>query len=709
MPDGTEASFESASWDLLSGLQFGWCRRLPVILQTEAAECGLACLAMIARYHGHDVDLPGLRRRFSISLKGMDLSRVMSMASELGFVVRPLRLEIGELRQLQMPCLMHWDLNHFVVLKKTSVKGVVIHDPAAGDLRLSLQEVSEHFTGVALELMPSVSFEPVKERQAVSLHALTGSIRGWLPALVQIFMLAMALEVFALIGPFYLQWVLDQVLVSDDRDLMTLLAVGFGCVVVLQTLITAARSWAVMTFGVRISVQWSANIIHHLLKLPLDWYEKRHIGDITSRLSSAGKIQHTLTLQVIGTILDGLMAMASLVVMSLYSMRLTFVVVGLFITYGVLRWVFFTPLRRANEDNIVYAARQQSELLQIIRGAMSIKLANQEGRRSAGYIQKLIDTASKGIAIKRLSILFASINQILFGLGHVVLIWMAALLVLNGQFSTGMLMAFISYSGQFTSRVGALIDTLVEFRMLGLHTERIADIVLCKPEENIQTGHQNMPTEAVIEVRNLGFQYANNEQWILRNCSFCVSSGECMEIVGPSGCGKTTLAKLLLGLLEPTEGEIMFGGVNIRHLGLISYRKMVGAVMQNDQLFTGSIIENISFFDPHPNISKVEKAASMAAVHEEIISMPMGYESLVGDMGSVLSGGQKQRVMLARAFYRCPRFLVLDEATCHLDEVCQDRVINAINDSEITRVIIAHNKITCGDKTNMFVMPSGEV
>ena len=318
-------------------LQFGWSRSLPIMLQTEAAECGLACLAMVASYHGHDVDLAGLRRRFSTSLKGVTLARVMAMAAQLGFTCRPLKLDMDNLRQLKTPCLLHWDLNHFVVLKQVGKRRIVVHDPAYGIRKLSWKEVSEHFTGVALELSPSASFEPVQARQAVSLRALTGRVRGLVPALAQILLLALALEFFALAAPFYLQWVLDQVMVSADHDLLSLLGLGFIGIAVFSALVTAARSWAVTWLGATLNVQWASNLFGHLMQLPLDWFEKRHVGDVVSRFGSIQTIQRTLTTQFIGSLLDGLMSAVSLVGMAFYSICATVLVVGLFLAYGLIR------------------------------------------------------------------------------------------------------------------------------------------------------------------------------------------------------------------------------------------------------------------------------------------------------------------------------------------------------------------------------------
>jgi ATP-binding cassette, subfamily B, bacterial CvaB/MchF/RaxB len=689
-PSGRLRSKKAVAENVQARLQFAWSRRLPVMLQTEAAECGLACLAMIASYHGHDVDLAGLRRRFSTSLKGITLARVMVMAGQLGLTCRPLKLGLDELRQLRTPCVLHWDLNHFVVLKRVGSRELVIHDPARGLRKLSVLEASDHFTGVALELTPGADFAPVQERQAVSLRALTGRVRGLVSALTQILLLALALEVFALAGPFYMQWVLDQVLVSADHDLLTLLGLGFLGITVFSAFMTAARSWAVTWLGATLNVQWASNLFSHLMRLPLDWYVKRHVGDVVSRFGSIQSIQRTLTTQFVGSLLDGLMSLVTLVVMAFYSVWLTLLVSVLFLLYGWIRWGFFTPLRRASEEQIIYAARQQSELLESIRGAMPIKLANKQDERLSRYANATVLATNRDIAIQRLGIAFTLCNQLMFGVGRVALIWIAAKLALSNNFSAGMLIAFIAYADQFTARAAGLIDKWVDFRMLKLHAERVADIALTAPEKAVDAAWMGPMPEASVELRNVSFRYAEGEPWILKNCNLRIESGESVAIVGPSGCGKSTLAKIVLGLLEPSEGEVLFGGIDIRKLGLDIYRRWVGAVMQDDQLFAGSIVDNISFFDADATAIKVEAAARLAAIHDSITAMPMGYQSLVGDMGSSLSGGQRQRVILARALYRQPSLLILDEATSHLDVDGERKVSEAVQYLKVTRLIIAH-------------------
>ncbi|RQZ35711.1 peptidase domain-containing ABC transporter [Burkholderia sp. Bp9090] len=699
----------------IDALQFGWRRRLPVILQTQAAECGLACVGMIASYHGHDLDLVSLRRRFSPSLKGATLNDVMLIAYRLGLASRALRLDLDELGKLRRPCILHWDMNHFVVLKSVSRGKITIHDPARGCRDVPLAEVSRHFTGVALELMPSPSFERAQAREAISMAKLVGGVTGVRAAFAQVLLLSAALEVFGIVTPLYMQWVMDQVLVSADADLLTLLGIGFLLVVLFQNAVSALRSWVVTWFSSLLGVQWTANVCARLLRLPMAYFEQRHIGDVVSRFGAINTIQSTLTTQFVGALLDGAMAIATLAMLFVYSPPLTWLVLGLFAAYGAIRWVAYRPFRQANEEQIVYAARAQSNLLESIRGVQAIKLANQQEARVATYANAVVETTNKHVAIQRLSIVFSTLQGAISGAGRVVLVWLAAKQVLDGQFSAGMLVAFVSFADQFMARGAGLIGTAIDFRMLRLHGERLADIVLTDVESDVDAKVARAPMSAdstaapAIDVRGVSFRYAETEPWIFEDCSFSIAPGESIALVGPSGQGKTTMAKVLLGLLSPEHGGVYVDGVDIRKLGLHQYRGLIGCVMQDDILFAGSIADNICFFDPQPDQARVDAAARRAQIHDDIVAMPMGYQSLVGDMGSSLSGGQRQRVLLARAFYRQPSILVLDEATSHLDVQREHLINDAVRAMNVTRIIIAHRPETIRSADRVIALAQGRV
>jgi ATP-binding cassette subfamily B protein RaxB len=683
--------------------------RLPMLLQTEAAECGLACLAMVAAHHGLHTDLPTLRQRFALSLKGSTLADLVRMAGELQLNPRALRAEMDHLAQLQLPCVLHWEMNHFVVLKEVRGGVAVIHDPARGVRRLALAEVSRRFTGVALELLPAADFKPRTERQSVTLRQLLGRVTGLRRSLAQVFVLALALEFFVLLGPFLIQWVVDGVLVSGDRDLLVTLGIGFGLLVLIQVATSAIRSWAVLHLASTLNLQWLGNVFAHLMRLPVAWFEKRHQGDVLSRFGAVRKIQETLTTSFIEAVLDGLLVVVTLAMMFVYSPLLTAIVVGCVLAYGLLRWAFFRPLREATEEAIVHDAKSASHFLESLRGVQAIKLYNRQQDRQSRYLNLVVDAMNADIATKKLGIAFNVGNKLVFGLERVAVIWVGALLVLDRSFSVGMLFAFIAYKEQFSLRVSALIDKLVELKMLRLQGERLADIVLTEPEADTGLRVPAHKLEARLELRDVGFRYADGEPAVLDGCSIVIEPGESVAVAGPSGCGKTTLLKLMLGIHAPQSGEIRVGDVSLRQLGLPAWRDMVGTVMQDDQLFAGSITDNIAFFDPQPDAEWVRECAQIAAVHAEIEALPMGYDTLVGDMGASLSGGQKQRILLARALYKRPKFLFLDEATSALDVERERQVNQAIKQLRLTRIIVAHRPETIASASRVVVLNDGRV
>ncbi|AOS22873.1 peptidase domain-containing ABC transporter [Xanthomonas oryzae pv. oryzae] len=682
---------------------------MKAIVQAEASECGLASLAMVASAHGMQLDLPELRRRFHLSLKGIRLNQLIEIAQTLGFSTRPLRLEMEQLDQLSLPCILHWDLNHFVVLAKVGKSKATILDPAIGERRLSLGEVSQHFTGVALELTPTAEFKQHKAAPSISARQLTGPIRGLWSALSQIALLSLALQVFVILAPFYTQWVVDQVLVSADRDLLVVLGLGFGLALLLQVGIGLLRGWSVVSLSSRLGLQWMGNVFAHLLKLPLDFFEKRHLGDVTSRMSSVQTIQHTLTTSFVEAMIDGVMAMVTLVLMLVYSWKLALVTLLAVALYLGIRAIAYRPMRDRTEQQLVAAAKQQTHLLESLRGMQSLKVAGEESVRRSTYENLLNDTVNQDVKLARMSLGFNTASQLVFGLERIAVIWIGARLALDNVFSVGMLVAYLAYKDQFAMRVSGLIDKWIEFRMLRLHGERLADIVLTPPEKQHAQPHALPPAEPSIEVEGLSFRYADGEPWVVKDCSFTIAPGESVAIIGGSGCGKTTLVKLLLGLLTPSEGTIRIGGHDLHKLGPRTVRAMIGVVMQDDQLFAGSIADNIGFFDTDFDLERIKAAAQLAAVHEDIAAMPMGYHSLIGDMGSSLSGGQKQRIILARALYRQPKLLFLDEATSHLD-VTRERLVNeAVKHLQLTKVIVAHRPETIASADRILVMEHGRI
>ncbi|SEL11362.1 ATP-binding cassette, subfamily B, RaxB [Pseudoxanthomonas sp. GM95] len=664
--------------------------KVEIIMQTEAAECALACIAMIANYHGSKVELRALRRRFSSTLRGMSLDRVMDISGSLNFDCRAIRAELDYLETINNgPAILHWNMNHFVVLAGTKSGKLIIMDPARGERHMSLSEVSKHFTGILLEFSPASSFKRIETREKIPLSQLIGRVSGLKRSLVQVLGLALAIEVLGLCIPLQAQWTIDQYSVPGSAQIVTIASI-FIVIVAIQTSLNVARSWLISWIGVNISSQWITNIFGHLMRLPLEFFERRYLGDVLSRFDSIHSIQATLTGSFVTVFLDGITGTLALTMLFVYNRNMALCAIFVAGMYGMSRILMFKMTWKANEERLIYLARQQSELIESVRGIQAIKLAGRHAERRARVANTTVEAGKRDLISQRIQLGFSAASQGIFSLQRVFFLSLGAYLISEADLTAGMLVATLAYADQFSVRVGALIDKLAELRIIRLHLDRISDIVTTEVEEISQHSGIDFDSPPEISITGLGYRYSEWDPWIFRDLSFTIESGQSVAIIGASGCGKTTLAKIILGLIPAKEGDVFIGGLK-RNKGAGSLSVgVIAAVMQDDTLFSGTIADNVSFFDPESDVESIKSVARTAGIHDEIALMPMGYETIVGDMGSTLSGGQKQRILLARALYQNPKVLVLDEATSHLDNI-NERISNAAVDSlNITRIIIAH-------------------
>lgn len=665
--------------------------RLPLILQTETTECGLACLAMVSGYYGHQIDLNTLRRRYPVSLRGATLRSLMEVGTQLDLLSRPLRCELTEIATLRLPAILHWDLNHFVVLKNVSSKGVTLHNPAVGVQWLSLAEVSRHFTGVALEISPTEQFTHKDERKTLPFSVFWQNSLGVGHALVQILALSLILELLVVVAPLYLQLTMDQVIAMGDADLLVVLALGFGLLAALQVVITTLRSMILLIVQSALHYRIGARLFHHLIRLPMMYFEKRHIGDVLSRFNSIEPIRHLIAEGMVAAVVDGLMAVATLAMIFIYSALLGVIVIAAFLLYTTTRLAMFRVFWQRSDAAIRRKAQQDSTFIETLRAIQSLKLFNRESEQESHWLNRYTAVINANIRLGRLQITYKTINDAIFAIENIISIYLAARFAIAGSLTVGMIFAFMSYKQNFTGKASLLVEKLIEYKILGLHLERLADIALTP----LERGH-NQPLdygrqiEGKIELRNVCFRYSETEPFILQNVNLMVEAGHSITLMGPSGGGKTTLMKIMLGLLEPTSGELLIDDIPLSAIGVRVYREAVAAVMQEDHLLSGSIADNICFFETTFDYERMMHCAKLACIHEEIMRMAMAYNTLIGDMGSSLSGGQKQRLLLARALYRQPRILFMDEGTAHLD-VEMARVIGEnLRQLPITRVNVAH-------------------
>lgn len=680
---------------IIQKLHFSWTKKVPQILQVESSECGLACLAMVCGYHGLDIDMLNLRHRFSVSTHGITLNLLMQTASAIGLKNRSLSLDLNEVKELKLPSVLHWDMNHFVVLVACRKSSFVIHDPAMGKRIIGQKELSEHFTGVAIEFWPGSQFEKQTLKTRMKLLDLMRNIIGIKGSLIKLGCLSVVMEAINLLLPVGMQLVTDHVIQARDHSLLTVICSGLLFFMLFRAFIGTIRGWVSLVMGTLIDVQWKNSLFDHLIKLPLVFFEKRHLGDIQSRFTSLDIIRSTFTQGIVGGLMDLVMSIGLIVMMMLYGGWLTWVVIGFTVCYALLRFATYGIYRRISEEQIVKSAKAGSHFMETLYGIGTIKALGLNQKRSASWLNLNIDAANTGIRQTRYDMFFSGLNVFISAVDQIAILWLGAIMVIDNTMTLGMYMAFNAYRGQFSQRAGSLVDLVMKLRMLTLHNERISDIVFTEPEKE-STSRRLFPSGIAVsfEVKDLSFQYDPTAKPIFSDLSFQIAAGESIAIVGPSGKGKTTLMKVMASLLEPSQGEVLVDGLNIDKLGVNNYRESISCVLQDDKLFSGSIADNISGFEPNPDMNLVIASALYSNIHSEILQFSMGYETLIGELGAGLSGGQKQRLLIARALYRRPNILFMDEATSHLDLENEAFINHSISQLKITRIIIAHRPST---------------
>lgn len=683
-------------------------KTLPIIIQSEMGECGLACIAMITGYWQDGPGLEELRARHAVSHKGTSLNNLIGIAREYGLVPRPLRVQLDHLRHLKLPCILHWDFNHFVVLHAITHNHARIHDPAMGARKIGRSELSNHFTGVALELTPDCANENIlpvpPDLRLPKKHNTLRKFTHY-KTIIPLLAWGAAYQATSLLIPYQIQVTLDAHAISSEIQFFKQVAVGFSLIALLSFLLALLRSWKIAAAFAALNREWLAHMFEHLLTLPITWFDKRTLGSISSYFSSAQYLQKGLSRMFVDYVIDGTLSILIGLILMAYNPIFAAICLGNLAIYLLARLFFEPKLKHAISAQVMHTARQQSLFLESARGINAIKLHQRYQERLTRWVNALSSQQRADLQLSSYASSLQALAMLLSNIDRILIVWLGAVAVAQGSLTVGMLFAFIAYREQFASRAYSFIDKKFELRSLFVHDENVSHIHL-EPAENV-TGKPvdiTTPGNLDLELSAINFRYGSNEKNIINDLQLIIPQGQCVAITGVSGTGKSTLLKLLSGLLQPTSGSIKLGNIPLSEFGLDRYRSLLGVVFQDDQLFIGSISDNISFFDADPDVSRIHQCAIASSIHKEIAQMPMGYETQVGDLGIGLSGGQVQRLLFARALYKRPKILLLDEASSHLDagnEACVNQALKALS---VTRVMIAHRKETIETADRVIVL-----
>lgn len=678
--------------------------------QSESAECGLVCVAIVLETMGSATDLRELRQRHYVSSRGTSLRELAEIASANALSSRAIRCDLHELANLKCPAILHWGLQHYVVLNRVKGKFISITDPALGLRKLLIDEVSRHFSGVALELSPAPDFKRKTKKSELSLFSwfrMNSAMRG---SLAQVLLLSLVLQLYVIAIPFYVQLSVDQAALKGDRQLLISLAVGFGLLGLLQVGASAIRSVIVLRLSSLVNWDMTVRLFHHLIRLPLPWFQRRKLADTISRFDSISAIRDLITGGFVTALVDGFLAITTVLMMFLFSPQLALLAIFFGVIKSSVRLGSLPLLIRLGMDTLRARISENGKRIETIRAIQTLKIMAGESRRESDWANKFAQTVKKEQSQQLANIGFSSVGTAIDILANVILVYVASNSIIGGSSTVGGLFAFMSYHIQFSASLSAFLEQLIHWRLTDMYSNRLADIVLTPKEIGIDESRtENVEIKGAIQFVNVGFAYSKNEIPVLRDVSVSIGCGELVAIVGASGAGKSTFLKILCGLYPTSYGEVRLDGLSLESWGPVLSRRAFGVVMQDDELLAGTIAENISFFDESINLDKVWSCLESACISDDVLKMPMRLQTQVAESGANFSGGQKQRFLLARALYRNPRILILDEATSHLDVLRESAINKSLSRLTITRVVVAHRRETIDAAERVITLRDGVI
>ena len=684
-------------------------RRIPFVQQAEAAECGAACLAMVLGYHGKHVRLAELRELTGTGRDGVGAPSILRAARSYGLRASGKQIEdLKDMRYLPTASILHWEMNHYVVFRRLGENGVDILDPATGPRRIPMAKFSKLFTGVALTFEPADDFEPARVKSRRVRHHLK-QVFGHSGVLLRTLVTSVLIQIFALGLPLLTMVIIDSVAPRGDKDLLIVVGVGLAAIVVFNFLASLIRAHLLLQLRTVLDVQMTLSFAEHLVSLPYAFFQKRSAGDLMMRLNSNATIREILTSTTLSGILDGALVCFYLVLLFYLSAPMGGLVAGL----GLAQVVVFLLTRRRHRvlmaEELHAQAKSQSYQVQMLAGIESLKAAGAERLATERWSHLFVDVLNISLSRGRLG---AIVDSLIAGLrmgSPLLILCYGAVQVIDHGMSLGKMFAISALAGGFLVPLSALVRTALQLFTLKSYVDRVDDVLETAPEQGTDKVSPAHDLLGAITLEDVSFRYGPTASMVVEDVSIKIRPNQQIAVVGESGSGKSTLARLLIGLYTPVNGRILYDGVDLAGLDYRSLRRQVGLVPQDPYLFGSTIRDNIALADPAVPLEQVQAAAETAQVHQDVVDMPMGYDTLLADGGASLSGGQRQRIALARALVGRPAILVLDEATSDLDTVTESTIQKKLDSLACTRIVIAHRLSTIRNADLILVMKEGRV
>ncbi|HEY0994053.1 MAG TPA: peptidase domain-containing ABC transporter [Kofleriaceae bacterium] len=684
-------------------------RKVPFVQQLEITDCGAACLAMVLGHLGRDVNLDEVREAAGGSARdGVDAAAIVRAAEWYGLRCRGLALDVEHLHYLPPGSILHWEFNHFVVFERVTKKGVEIVDPGMGPRVVPHAKFNGSFTGVALVFETSDEFEPKRRGRGRFGWYLT-QLAGQRHVLSRVVVTSVLLRVFALAFPLVTAVVVDRVVPRNDRNLLLVVSIGLGGLLVFQMITTLVRSHLLLQLRTNLDTRLTLGFVDYLSRLPYDFFQRRSAGDLMMRVNNNATVRELLTSNTLSALLDGVLVIGYAALILVIAPMMGAIVIGM----GILQITVFYIARRGYRELLTRSleaqARSQSYLVELLHGMETLKAAAAESRAVERWSNLYVDELNVSLDRGRLSARVDAVSSLLSGGSPLAILLIGALQVVSGAISLGEMLAINSLAMGLLTPLSAMVNSALQLQLIGGYMDRIEDVLRTAPEQSGKDVARAPKLSGRVSLQNVSFRYGDNLPFVVRDVSVDLRAGMTVAIVGRSGCGKSTLARLVAGLYRPTEGRVMYDGHDLQNLELKSLRRQIGVVFQSPSLFAGSIRAAIALSDPAASLDRIVEAARLAAVDEDIRTMPMGYDTVLADGGASLSGGQRQRVALARSLVHKPALLILDEATSALDSETERRVIRNLEDLRCTRIVLAHRLSTIVNADLILVMDAGEV
>jgi ATP-binding cassette, subfamily B, bacterial len=686
-----------------------WRRRaIPHVAQAEMADCGAAALAMALAYHGRHVPLAELHAATGTGRDGTDALRIAEAATTYGLRARGVATELDDLRVLPRGSVLHWGEAHFVVLDATSRRGVTVVDPAAGRYRLSWESVNDLYSGVAILLEPTEAFEAGGQAALGALHharrLLTRS-----SGLGKVLATSVVVRLMALAVPVLTGVVVDRIAPAGDGHLLKVMAAVMAALIGYSMIATFLRAHLLLRLRSRLDVDMTLDFLEHLVDLPYAYFLKRSSGDLMMRLRSNATVREVLTTGTIAALLDGTLATFYLIVIIVLSPTLAALVAVL----GAAQVVVLLSARRRNQhlmgEALATEAKSQSYAYEMFSAVETLKAAGAERRAVTHWTNLFIAEMNVSLRRGRLS---AAVETAIHGLAllsPIAILLVGAHLVGTGELSLGTMLALAALGGAFLEPLSILVGTAMQVQLLGSYLARIEDVINTPTETDGRDLQHAPQLTGAVRAEGLTFRYQPHGPPAVDGADLDVHPGQLLAIVGRSGSGKSTMGRLLLGLYPPSEGRVLLDDIDLATLYPRSVRSQIGVVTQDPYIFGLSVRDNLVLGHPDLPLDRLEIAAELAGIADDIRAMPMGWDTLLVDAGASLSGGQRQRLALARALAPSPRILLLDEATSSLDTVTEAQVHANIAGLGCTVIVIAHRLATVIDADRIVVMDAGRV